>query len=102
MDDFESINDPIYYDKEGSYITLGQLRFFLNRPEGRKYFLEGDPVFVEYFISCGSYNIISDLMEEDSSCASMYWDEKAGSVGFSFPPKGRVARKFAKLGILEL
>ena len=100
MDDFTSINDPIYYDKDGSYITVGQLRFFLNRKKGRTYFLEGNSVFVEYFHRCGTYNLISDLMKEDPTCASMYWDEKQESIGFSFPPKGVVARKFAKLGIL--
>ena len=54
---------------------------------------------MEYFSTCRTYNLISDLMEEDTEAATMYWDEKLQTPVFSFPVQGKVIRKFAEMGI---
>ena len=93
-------NDPIYYDKKGCYITTAQLRFFVNGPQGRSKFLSGDPEFTNYFYSCGAYNLVSDLMNKDPDCATLYWDEERKAPAFTFPAQGKVVKKFAEVGLL--
>jgi len=100
MDNSSTHHDPIYYDDSGCYITAPQLRFFLNRPGGRSKFINGMDEFIEYFHTCRTYNLISDLLEEDPECACMYWDSKLKSPVFSFSVKGKVAQKFAEAGII--
>ena len=99
MGDFNTFNDPIYCDKAGSYITVGQLRFFLNRSEGRVQFLEGATEFLEYFATCATYNIISDVLREDPDSGSMTWDEKSRCIAFAFPANGKIARKIFSMGL---
>jgi len=101
MDTSAEYHEPIYYDKSGCYITVPQLRFFVNQEGGRSQFINGSPEFIHYFHSCKTYNLVSDLMEKDSTCAEMYWDEKFGTVVFAFPIQGLVARKFAQVGLLS-
>ena len=84
-------HDPIYYDESGCYITAPQLRFFINRDGGRSKFINGSTEFREYFRSCKTYNLISDMMDEDATCGKMYWDEDFNTVVFSFPVGGVVA-----------
>ena len=100
MDTSSEYHEPIYFDKTGCYITVPQLRFFINRKDGRRKFISGSTEFVEYFQTCRSYNLISDLMLEDENCSTMYWDEKLKTAVFSFPVNGKVARKFSEVGIL--
>ena len=94
-------HDPIYYDESGCYITAPQLRFFINRDGGRSKFINGSTEFREYFRSCKTYNLISDMMDEDATCGKMYWDEDFNTVVFSFPVGGVVAKKFMEKGLLS-
>ena len=32
------------------------------------------------------------MMEDDSDCATMYWDSKAGGIAITFPVNGKVAK----------
>ena len=100
MDNSSTHPDPIYYDDSGCYITAPQLRFFINRPGGSSKFISGMDEFVDYFHTCRTYNLISDLMTEDPDCATMYWDPKLKTPVFSFPVHGKVARQFTKMGII--
>ena len=70
--------------------------FFLNRRGADKMFLLGHPDFFEYFYKCAVYNIIWDLLEEDSSCATFFWDEKKETVGVKFPTDGPVIKELKK------
>ena len=101
MDTSSEYHEPIYFDKAGCYITVPQLRFFINRDGGRSNFINGDAEFKEYFHSCKTYNLISDMMEKDSTCGKMYWDEEFGTVVFAFPVNGRVAKKFMEVWLLS-
>jgi len=102
MFDPSTLNEPIYFDEKGGYITESQLRFFINRIAGRHQFMSGGKEFAEYFVTCRTYNIISDLMRKDPDCASMYWDEKREMPAFSFPVGGKVIKKFNEMGIVTV
>tara|TARA_R100000951_G_C2548272_1_gene151609 strand:- start:452 stop:643 length:192 start_codon:yes stop_codon:yes gene_type:complete len=43
------------------------------------------------------YNLIYDMMDEDVSCAYMYWDSKKEEVALSFPIEGAVAKKLSEI-----
>ena len=101
MDNSYTHSDHIYSDGSGCYITAPQLRFFINRKDGRDKFINGSREFRDYFHSCKTYNLISDLMEGDSTCGKMYWDEEFGTVVFAFPVGGLVANKFREVGLLS-
>ena len=94
--DEEPFKKPIGKKSKGLYITEVQLRFFLNRSDGEQKFLNGDPEFSEYFFKSAVCNLISDLLEREASCASLYWDPDQECVGMSFPLKGIVMEEFKK------
>ena len=52
------------YDIDGSYITVTQVRFFLNRPHGKQMFLLADDEFLKYLKICKAYNLVSDLLHQ--------------------------------------
>jgi hypothetical protein len=89
--------EPLMTDEEGLYITGAQMKFFLNRSKGHKYFQLGHPVFLSYYKNCCLYNLVYDLMDVDEYCAKMYWDEKNDCVALAFPTHGRVARRLAQI-----
>ena len=79
-------------DEDGLYITSAQMQFFLNRRNGAKKLNRGDSEFFSYYNNCKMYNLIYDLMDKDSTCAKMYWDESTGAIALAFPLKGKIAR----------
>ena len=93
--------DPLLVDDEGLYITLAQMQFWLNRRQGTKLFRTGSHKFLKYYNSCRTYNLISDMLEEDPECASLYWDDKLGVPVYMFPASGTVASKFSDLGLID-
>ena len=84
-------NEPLNEEPDGTYITIGQMQFFLNRKNGQQLFKEGSVEFLEYYNLCRIYNLVSELMEEDKESAIMYWDSKKSIVSMGFPSKGSVA-----------
>jgi len=84
--------EPLGIDQSGGYITAGQLQFFLNRPRGKAHFQSQHVEFKKYYFSCCMYNIVYDMLEDDSDCAKMYWDTKKECVSVSFAVNGKVAK----------
>ena len=91
-----TFRQPLGKDLNGLYITAAQMQFFLNRRNGEKDFLEGDTKFFEYFYKCAVYNIVWDLLEEDPTCATLFWDADQETVGIKFPMKGKVIRELKR------
>jgi len=94
-------DEPLMVDEDGLYITVSQMRFWLNSKRGRRLFRSGSSQFLKYYHSCRTYNLISDMLEEDPKCAKLFWDTRKGAPGFTFPIKGKVADRFYELGLVE-
>jgi hypothetical protein len=84
--------EPLLVDDSGLYITAAQMKFFLNRINGKEKFRSGDSEFINYYKNCCLYNLVYDMMEDNAACAKMYWDESTKSVALSFPIRGKVAQ----------
>jgi len=84
--------EPLNEEPDGTYITAGQMQFFLNRRGADKKFLLGHPEFFEYFYKCAIYNIIWDKLENDPDCAILFWDEEEETIGVKFPAGGTVMK----------
>tara|TARA_R110002020_G_scaffold281534_4_gene497222 strand:- start:2473 stop:2826 length:354 start_codon:yes stop_codon:yes gene_type:complete len=82
---------PLAEEPDGTYITAGQMQFWLNRKEGKEMFSTAHPAFLSYYNKCRVYNLVYDLMEEDEGYAIMYWDSEKESISVGFPSKGPVA-----------
>lgn len=89
-----SFREPLGRDLNGLYITAAQMQFFLNRRRGNEKFVRGHYDFFEYFYKCAVYNIVWDLLEEDPSCATIFWDAETESIGLKFPQRGIVMEEF--------
>ena len=88
--------EPLLAEDNGLYITAAQMQFYLNRPKGKEEFEHADERFMKYYKNCCLYNVVYDMMEEDSSCAKMYWDSVTGSVAISFSINGDVAKTLSQ------
>ena len=84
-------------DDHGLYITVAQMHFFLNRPKGKVKFKSADSEFLSYYKNCCLYNLIYDMMEDNPTCAKMFWDSDVGCVSLSFPVRGHVALALAQV-----
>ena len=87
--------EPLTHDSQGLFITIAQMQFYLNRPNGAGKFKTGDEEFLKYYKNCKLYNLIYEMMEENEDCASMYWDHKAGTIAITFPVNGQVAKELS-------
>ena len=90
------------YDIDGSYITVPQIKFFLNREEGRQRFLAADDEFLGYLKVCKIYNLVSDLLTEHPDDGFFYWDEDKGCVSFAFVEGGTISNLLDHLGVTNL
>lgn len=77
----------ILYEDEYGYVTVGQMQFFLNRPNGEALFSKGHKTFKKYVVKCRIHNYLHDLMEEEEQegvdpTILMFWDEKEGRVNY--------------------
>ena len=90
-------NEPLNEEPDGTYITIGQMQFFLNRKNGKKLFQEGSEEFMEYYNLCRVYNLVSGIMKDESEAAIMYWDPKKRIVSMGFPSKGAVAVALSRM-----
>jgi len=91
--------EPLMVDEDGLYITVAQINFFLNRKNGEELIDHGSPEFLKYYRNCCLYNLVYDMMEEDPSCGSMYWDDLTESVAMAFPMDGKVSRALAAISL---
>jgi len=92
-----SFREPLNTDSEGLYITVGQMQFFLNRPDGQKNFSQDSDEFHDYYTKCSIYNLIYDLMDENPDCAMMYWDKDQMCI--KFPADGYVVEELERRNI---
>ena len=97
MTDYEDFSSPLNREPDGTYITVGQMKFFLNRKDGENLFKTADSEFLEYYNLCRVYNVVSDIMKNDEEAAIMYWDEKKQVVSMGFPGNGVVAKTLARI-----
>ena len=84
-------NEPLNEEPDGTYITIGQMQFFLNREDGKEKFKSGHREFMDYYNLCRVYNLVSQIMSEDEDAAIMYWDSRKNIVSMGFPTDGVVA-----------
>lgn len=96
MRDNFDFHEPLNEEPDGTYITCGQMQFYLNREHGQKSFSSCDEEFMEYYNLCRVYNTISDIMKTDPDAAIMYWDDRKEIVSMGFPTNGAVAKALAK------
>jgi len=82
---------------DGTYITVSQMQFYLNREDGLKNFEEVDDDFLEYFNLCRVYNLVSDTMTVDPDAAIMYWDDQKKVISLGFPETGKIAKKLSRM-----
>jgi len=97
-----SFGEPLNEEPDGTYITVGQMKFFLLRKNGQRHLQLGSPQFLEYYNTCRIYNLISDIMEEDEDAAMMYWDHEKGRVSMGYPAIGKVSDALAHVRLDEM
>ena len=100
---FESNDEPLKKEPDGTFITVAQMQFFLNRKDGAEKFKAGHEDFFEYYNLCRVYNLVSSIMEKEPDSAIMYWDEKKQIVSMGFPTDGSVAKalsRFSEQGVM--
>jgi len=90
------------YDLDGSYITVPQIKFFLNRRGGRIKFMRADEEFLKYLKVCKIYNLVSDLLVQYPGDGFFYWDEEKGCVSFAFIEGRAIANLLDFMGVTEL
>ena len=90
------------YDLDGAYITVPQVKFFLNREEGKKQFLLAQEEFIKYLKVCKVYNLVSDLLVQYPNDGFFYWDESKGCVSFAFVEGKTISMLLDHLGVTEL
>ena len=95
---FEEIMSSNHYmSSDGTYVTIEQVRFYVNRPDGRSSIKRGDDDFLKYLQLCKVYNTISDMINNDPNCGYMYWEEDRGCLSFAFPDKGSVCSTLTEI-----
>ena len=70
------------------------------KDEGHLEALKSDE-FLTYYENCVYYNLIWDMMEEDETCAQMYWDHELQEVSFQFPEFGKVYTKLVDTDVFD-
>jgi hypothetical protein len=89
--------EPLNKEPDGTYITVGQMQFWLNRSKGSEKFKAADPEFLDYYDKCRVYNLVSDIMEENEEAAIMYWDTSTEALAIGYPERGDVADALSSL-----
>tara|TARA_R110002051_G_scaffold296493_3_gene362598 strand:+ start:1508 stop:1861 length:354 start_codon:yes stop_codon:yes gene_type:complete len=94
---FESNDEPLKKEPDGTFITTAQMQFYLNRKDGKEKFKSGHEDFFEYYNLCRVYNLVSGIMQKEPDSAIMYWDEKKQIVSMGFPTDGSVAKALSRI-----
>ena len=102
MHDKYDFQEPLNIEPDGTYITVGQMQFFLNRDDGKEKFKAAHSEFMEYYNICRVYNLVSDIMKEDEEAAIMYWDDNKKVVSMGFPTDGVVAKALGQFEPQEI
>tara|TARA_R110000737_G_scaffold327679_1_gene342041 strand:- start:42 stop:377 length:336 start_codon:yes stop_codon:yes gene_type:complete len=97
MKDEPEFRMPFKLRKDGTYITLVQLKMYLSTKEGKAAFTEASDDFFEYLDRCRIYNLVYDESEKDPKCARLYWDHKNECVALTWPKDGMVSKKIKTL-----
>jgi hypothetical protein len=97
MHDKFEFREPLNIEPDGTYITAGQMQFYLNRPQGVKNFKAASKNFVEYYNICRVYNLISDIMEDEPESAIFYWNPIEEKISMAFPSEGAVAMNLSTI-----
>lgn len=84
-------DEPFEFEPDGTYITISQIGFFLNREFGEKLLEYRSRTYLRYYNVCRAYNLISDIVEDNPEAAMFYWNEEKGGVSISYPRIGIVA-----------
>ena len=95
-------SQPLNIEPDGTYITVGQMQFYLNRPQGERRFKSGHKDFFKYYNLCRVYNLISEIMEYDEKAAIIYWNPAQESVSIGFPASGKVAQALSAVDMAGL
>ena len=92
------------YDIDGSYITIPQIRFYLNREDRKEQVATvfSRSEFQKYLKVCKAYNLVSELADEYPEEGFFYWDEDKGCVSFAFKEDGSIDKLLSSLGITIL
>ena len=90
------------YDIDGSYITVPQVKFFLNREAGKRKFMLAHDEFMGYLKICKVYNLVSDLLDQYPDDGFFYWDEDKECLSFAFIEGSTISKLLDHFGINEL
>jgi hypothetical protein len=87
--------------EDGTYVTVAQLQFYLNRPYGNYYAQQNHRKFKEYLDVCRVYNLVWDLTEKDEKASIIYWDSIRQTVSVGYPHNGKVAKAVKNVILLS-
>mgnify|MGYP003110455603 CR=1 FL=1 len=93
----EKYREPLVIDDSGCYVTVAQMDFFLRQKNGQAHIDSASPVFQKWYRNCCLYNCVFDMIEDDPTCGSMYWDSVSESVAMSFPVNGKICKVLSSL-----
>jgi|TARA_R110000824_G_scaffold7932_1_gene36201 hypothetical protein len=86
MQDFK-YREPLFTEEDGTYITIGQTRFFMNQyPDTPLRYREPD--FTKFYNSCRVYNLVMDAIDCNSTFGFIYWDPELETISVSYPKGG--------------
>ena len=94
-------SSPFMIEPDGTYITIAQMKFFLNSTKGEEAWHERKESFVKYHNMCRVYNLVSEVLEVDPTAATLYWDSSKESISMAFPVNGCIAKAIRGMRILK-
>ncbi len=97
MDDDTTFRVPFRLRKDGTYITLVQLKMYLSTEDGKDNFLKATDEFFDYIDRCRIYNLVYDESEKDPESSRLFWDYKNECISVTWPKGGRVSKIVKKL-----
>ena len=97
MKDDITFRVPFKLRRDGTYITLVQLKMYLSTKDGKKAFTDATDAFFEYLDRCRIYNLVYDESEKDPDSARLFWDHKNECVSVTWPKNGKVSKKIKNL-----
>lgn len=97
-----SFREPLLIEDNGLYITKAQVDFYLNRDKGLDNFRECNQDFLSYYKNCCLYNLVYDMLEEDSSNGKLYWDTGTQSIAVAFPVEGAISKALGELTLSSM
>tara|TARA_R110000782_G_scaffold102791_7_gene190216 strand:+ start:3857 stop:4201 length:345 start_codon:yes stop_codon:yes gene_type:complete len=94
-------SSPFTVEPDGTYITIAQMKFFLNSTKGEQAWHERKEAFVKYYNMCRIYNLVSEVVLVDPKAAITYWDPVKENVSIAFPVDGCIAQAIRGMKILK-